>query len=644
MNSVVGLLTENAPRMLTQATRLLRSLRWFGGALSNARVVVCGVGELEANARATLESLGAEVRTVSRFHARNPTANRHQLIASLLDEPEDVYILLDCDTLIVQDPSRYLRDDVFQAKIAPGATVTDAVFERLFAHFGIPKPPRSRTTALTGEATIPYYNGGVLVLPKPIIRTLAPVWRRFNQELADHPELVSNSVRHMHQASLALALAQTGVPCADLPEEMNHQINATHFAAPRWFVDTDPVILHYHHLATDDGFLMPCPYPATQRRIEQFHARMRAEGFVPQTEAVEALPAAEERPSRPIVVLGMHRSGTSLTTQLVAALGAYVGGPDDLPPPDMFNPTGFWEHKEVVRLGDEILAALGSSWMVTHEADVARLPHETRAAFVQRARDIVARSLQGHGPFVVKDPRMSLLFPIWREAFGEPVCVLAWRDPMAVARSLETRDGLPLIVSLAAWEQSTRTLLRDSEGLSRVLVSYEQLLADPQHVTRELHAALTSFGVEGLTLLSAEQLRQFVNTDFDRSGRTREDSLLDESQRQLVADLTSGAALTKPAAPVPQRTLQLLAGYATLLTKNATLTAQNHALLARNATLIAKNAALREQLSTRDNLLDAVFTSRTWRLARRLIAAITRRRGVTAEDRWRAMRDRRQDQ
>jgi hypothetical protein len=625
VNVVVGLLTENTPRMLTQATRLLRSLRWFGGRLANARVVVCGVGELEANARATLETLGAEIRTVSRFHPRNPTANRHQLLASLLDEPEDVFLLLDCDTLIVQDPSPYLRDDVFQGKIAPGATVTDEVFERLFLHFGIAKPPRSRTAGLTGEPTIPYYNAGVLVLPKTIARTLAPVWRRLNQELADRPELVAESVRHMHQASLALALAETGVSCADLPEEMNHQINATHFAAPQAFVDTDPVIIHYHHLATDDGFLLPCPYPATQKRIEQFHARMRAEGFAPRAaSATDAM--TDARPSRPIVVLGMHRSGTSLVAQLVAALGVYAGGPDDLPPPDMFNPTGFWEHKEVVQLDDEILGSLGASWRGTHGADVSRLSHAKRAGYVDRARDIVARSLHGHGPFVVKDPRMSLLFPLWREALGEPVCVLAWRDPMAVARSLETRDGLPLMASIAAWEQSTRALLRDSEGLPRVLVSYEELLADPQRVTRELHEALTSFGIEGLAVPAPGQLRQFVNADFNRSGRSAEESLLDESQRALVADLRSGATLTKPVAPMSTRTLQLLAGYTTLLAQNATLTAEN--------------GTLRDQLRLRGEMLDAVFSSRTWRFARRLIGALKRsRRGetITTEDRWRVM-------
>lgn len=135
------MLTENTSRMLTQAIRLLRSIRWFGGELARARVVVCGVGPLESGARGTLEALGAEIRTVSRFHAANPTANRHQLIAELLEAPEEVLFLLDCDTIVVRDPLPYLNADAFQAKIAPTPTVSDEVFERLFAHFKLPKPP-----------------------------------------------------------------------------------------------------------------------------------------------------------------------------------------------------------------------------------------------------------------------------------------------------------------------------------------------------------------------------------------------------------------------------------------------------------------------------------------------------------------------
>jgi hypothetical protein len=619
---VVGMLTENTAGMLTQAIRLLRSLRWFGGELAEARVVVCGVGPLESGAHAALEALGAEVRTVSRFHPANPTANKLQLLAELIEVAGETIFILDCDTIIVRDPLPYLTADAFRAKVAPTPTVSDEVFERLFAHFEIPKPPRSRVAPFGGAPMIPYFNAGVLVIPKAMARTLSPVWRKYNQVLADHPDLIAPCQRHMHQASLALALAETGLPCVDLPMEMNFQINATHVTRPAGFAETDPVIIHYHELATDDGFLLPSPYPAAQARIEMFHERLRSEGITP-----EPIPAVT-RESRPVIVLGMHRSGTSVVAQVLNALGIYAGRPDEFAQADMFNPTGYWEHKEVLELNNEILATLGASWIDPSRADVSRLSDDRRAVYVARARQIVDRSLQGRGPFLLKDPRMALLFPLWREALQNAICVIAWRAPMAVARSLATRDKQPLLVSVAVWEHYTRTLLRHSEGCPRVLVSYGDLIAEPARVTGELHAALTGFGIEGLRVLTEERVRQIVNSDFNRSGRGAEadETLLDDAQRTLVADLTSGAVLHEPVALTPPRTRELLAEFGELD--------------ALRRELIDRDRILTE----RDQLLNVVFESRSWRIGHRmtgLLRFLRRSRDVSAVDRWREMPRRR---
>jgi hypothetical protein len=616
---VVGLLTENTTRMLSQTTRLLRSIRWFGGKLAESRIVVCTVGRLGAESERELCELGAEVRVVSRFHPANPTANRHQLIAELLDAPESLLFLLDCDTIIARDPLPFLDGVNFQAKIAPTPTVNDAVFERLFSFFGIPKPPRSYVTGLDGTPTVPYFNGGVLAMPRAIARTLAPVWRRYNQVLADRPELVAPCQRHMHQASLTLALVETGVPCRELPLAMNFQINATHVAAPRDWATTDPVIVHYHHLATDDGLLLPCPYPAVQARIEAFNDRAKAEGLGP-----TGAPAPRGVTSRPVLVLGMHRSGTSLLAQLVRELGAYAGAPDELTPSDMFNPTGFWELKAVVALNEEILATLGATVTDCASADSSRLPAEARRRFLDRAAK-VTDTLRGSGPCVLKDPRIALLVPFWREVLGDPVCVIVWRHPSAVARSLQTREQRSRVWSLALWEHYNRTVIRDTEGLTRVLVSYEEILADPERATRDLHAQLAAAGVEGLTLPDRDAIFRIVNDDFNRSGRVTngDETLLDADQRALLSDLRSGAALRGIVAETSPRTLELLRE------------------LGRAETLIAglrtNVVTLRRTLGDRDQLIRSVFESRSWRVGHGMSKIVRSFAGpdpISAVDQW----------
>jgi len=319
--------------------------------------------------------------------------------------------------------------------------------------------------------------------------------------------------------------------------------------------------------------------------------------------------------SRAIVVLGMHRSGTSVVTQLISELGVYAGRPDELIPPDPYNPTGFWEHLEAVRINRDIFAELGATWTGV-EGDLARLSSERRAGYVARAKRVV-QSLQGRGPFVLKDPRISLLFPLWREALPNPICVIAWRDPMAVAQSLATRDLRPRLLTLAEWEHYNRTLLRDTIGEPRVLVAYEDLLTDPIHFVRELHAALTRFGLEGLSLQSEERIRQIVN--FDRNGRTADESLLDAEQRSLLAGLHSGAALRDPVPSTSAHKSELFAEFGEV-------------------------RAHRKQLEDYDSLLNAVFESRSWRLGHSLTGLLRLLRKSTAPsavDRWKEMMRRR---
>jgi hypothetical protein len=609
---LIGLLTENTPKLLSQAVRLLRSIRWFGGGLARSRVIVCGVGPLETRAQAALLALGAEVRTVTRFHAGNPAANRHQLLASVLGEPERLLLLLDCDTLITEDPLPFLGDDAFQAKVAPFPTITDEVFARLFAHFGLSMPERTFTTRFTGTATIPYFNAGVMAVPMTIAGELAPAWRKYNQILADEPDLVRPCERNMHQAALALALAATRVPVRALPDALNYQLNATHVPAPDGWLDIEPVILHYHHLATEDGFLLPTPYPRAQLRIDRFHERLRSEGITP---ASTTTPGTE---SPAVVVLGMHRSGTSLLTELLVAMGCHAGTPDVLLPGDLFNPTGYWENREVAALNEELLREQSARWdEETTQVDVAMLPDARRSEFVARARQTVER-LRGRGAVVVKDPRMSLLFPLWREALGDPFCVIAWRDPFAVAESLRRRDQRPTLAALALWELYTRRALRETEGLPRVLVSYEALLADPENVTEQLYESLLRAGVRGVERLTAERIRQTVHQDFDRSSRTtvRRETLLTPDQRDLLAALESGDALRITVPPLSAFAERLLADH-------DAMRRQQHKLGA--------------EIDQLDDLLGVVFESRTWRVGTHvtsLARLLRRERAVTAHDRW----------
>ncbi|HET7434360.1 MAG TPA: sulfotransferase [Thermoanaerobaculia bacterium] len=611
----VGCVTENNPQYLAQTLRLLQSIRWFGGALAEARVVVCAVERIDAAARRAMETLGAEIRIVPRFHPRNPSGNRLQWFEAMRDATGH-FLMLDCDTIVVQDPLPHLRRGVFHAKIAPFPTVTHAVFERLFAHFGLPLPRRSHVTGYSGTPTIPYFNAGVFSIPAELAKPFLASWRKFNAALADEPSLAAPCEKHVHQAALALALAESGIPTAEAGAELNYQLNDVDQPSPAGYAEIDPVIIHYHHLANADG-LLPCPFPRAQKRIDAFNERLRAEH-------ARAMPLHHVAPTasrKQIAVLGMHRSGTSVVTRLLHAMGCYVGEARDLAAPDVFNPTGYWEHREALALDRDILGALDAKWLEPARADLSKLSPEQRETFTTRARHF-AKSLDAHGTWAAKDPRMSILFPIWRDALERPVCVLVWREPVAVARSIERRDGLPLAIGLALWEEYTRAMLDATIGMPRLAINYEELVADPTRVARQLHESLVAAGAFDLRLPSDGELRELIEPALNRNGGDRNggesDRFLDGFQCELRDALRSGEAMQWLRVPP--------------------IAAETRALLATFMDERRGSAPLRERLAETERLLAETFASRSWRLGfglTRLLRKVVPSHQETTIDQWR---------
>jgi GT2 family glycosyltransferase len=150
------------------------------------------------------------------------------------------------------------------------------------------------------------------------------------------------------------------------------------------------------------------------------------------------------------------------------------------PQPD--NETGFWEPEVITALHDEILASVGSSWH-----DVAEFP---RSWFVSEVaepfrRRLVALLREDYGDaqlFVVKDPRLCRLVPLWLSALDEegavPLFVIPIRNPLDVAASLKKRQGYPEAKSFLLWLRHFLAAERDTRGMRRSFVEYDSLLKD----------------------------------------------------------------------------------------------------------------------------------------------------------------------
>src|SRR5687767_13745291 len=181
---------------------------------------------------------------------------------------------------------------------------------------------------------------------------------------------------------------------------------------------------------------------------------------------------------RQIIVLGMHRSGTSAVTALLRASGAYVGTDEELTSPNDENPHGFFERRDVREICDGLLLESGADWWKVGDfrpAAVGTAPMELHAA---RFREIVA-GLDRRGTWALKEPRLCLLLPLLAPFLRDPAVVFVVRNPLESARSLLRRNGFPTHVGLALWDAYNVAALENSAGLPRIFVNYHDLIADP---------------------------------------------------------------------------------------------------------------------------------------------------------------------
>ena len=226
------------------------------------------------------------------------------------------------------------------------------------------------------------------------------------------------------------------------------------------------------------------------------------------------------RPSDPvgrvaILVLGMHRSGTSAVSGALGIAGAALG--DDLMAPGEDNPKGFFEHAGVVAIHEALLDALGRSWN-----DPRPLPSgwlETRAASeAASALEKLLRAEFSDAPlWAVKDPRLCRLLPLWwpiLERLGvRPASLFVLRDPREVAASLSKRNAWPEGLSKLLWIEHLLDAEHATRGKRRAVITYTELLDDPPAaITR----ALAELGVAhdfALDAPSRARLAGFVSSE-----------------------------------------------------------------------------------------------------------------------------------
>jgi hypothetical protein len=195
-----------------------------------------------------------------------------------------------------------------------------------------------------------------------------------------------------------------------------------------------------------------------------------------------------------VLVIGMHRSGTSAVTGALGNLGLALPAPNDLVSGRPDNPIHY-ESQALTDVDDALLRAWGGSWSAPPLLPPGWEHSATTLEILGRARTAAATAYPGGGPLAWKDPRLCLLLPFWRSVLAEPVLpVFVWRSPLAVARSLRARQSFTLSHGLALWDAYIRAALGALAGTEVFVVRFEDLLENPEAPIASVARWLDSLG------------------------------------------------------------------------------------------------------------------------------------------------------
>ena len=213
-----------------------------------------------------------------------------------------------------------------------------------------------------------------------------------------------------------------------------------------------------------------------------------------------------------LIVLGMHRSGTSAFTGILDLLGVNLGTKMLETQPD--NPTGFFENKYVVLANDCVLETLNSAWDDTYPLPQDWLGRFEGSQLQVDIRSFLRTDIVDDQLYALKDPRLCRLLPLWLPLLSAedvfPHFSIIIRNPLEIAESLSLRNGFSTEKSLVLWMQYMLDAERHTRHLPRGFIKFESLLNDPQ---KSVETAFRNTGLElpNPSNLTGQNLSHFLD-------------------------------------------------------------------------------------------------------------------------------------
>jgi len=192
----------------------------------------------------------------------------------------------------------------------------------------------------------------------------------------------------------------------------------------------------------------------------------------------------DKKVEKTVVVLGMHRSGTSLVAGILEKLGVNMGKRQV--GIHWSNPLGHYENIDFIKMDDKILKKAGGTWDNPPEiSDILRLTSDKKLMseiekVVRRNEDVI---------WGWKVPTTSLTIELYLPFLTNPHFIVCYRDPEAIARSLKERDDMDREKALQLTDyyiRSIKEFFKRHPELKYIEIQYEELIENPKEIIYRL--------------------------------------------------------------------------------------------------------------------------------------------------------------
>ena len=208
-----------------------------------------------------------------------------------------------------------------------------------------------------------------------------------------------------------------------------------------------------------------------------------------------------------ILVLGMHRSGTSALTGLLGLLDVYLGS--ELMQANVANEKGYFENNVLYKINEKLLNQINSSWddVFYNEEKVDSIKE------IDQLKKAIKSEFEHAKTFAIKDPRLAFLFPVYKKVLQDLdidiKIILPYRNPVEVANSLHKRDGMPLEKGMLLWMYHFLLAEKFSREYDRVFIGFDELISNNEKAVSTIVSKL-SLNLQEKYIQNKKEIDEFL--------------------------------------------------------------------------------------------------------------------------------------